>query len=531
MNQIYFAGYDGIHPKDFKYDIPEGFPCFLLVVTTTPALFCTQGEIREYPAHTAVLYPPGHRIWYAACGDTYGNHWIRFASDESFVTAFPRQAVPFSVSDPEYCRSLCQLLTWDASQLTAAARRFQNTGLIVPDKEEPFGYGESDARYSDPTVSRLLQILFGKLLGDTTDVPAAGHSYELLTLRRQIAAAPQLPWTVADMARQLHLSAGYLQLLYKQQFHISCVGDIKWTPAEVRNYFSKLPADSIPYIPMQVEVQIITREPKVKDEEIERVKKELRDFTDRINKGETTFSTLARMYSEDPGSARKGGEYGFTGRGELTPEFANVVFNLTDPKKISKVFETEYGYHIAQLIEKRGDRISYRHILLKPRVDEEEINEALEKLDTLSNDIRKGKFSFDEAATWVSQDKDTKNNHGLLANPQSGTSRFEMQQLAAFVSQEVAKVVEGMQIGEISKPFTMINGKGKEVCAIVKLKNRIDGHKAAITEDYQRLKSIVTAKRSEEKLQEWIVEKQKHTYVRINPEWRKCDFKYPGWIK
>ena len=309
------------------------------------------------------------------------------------------------------------------------------------------------------------------------------------------------------------------------------VGDIKLTPAEVRNYFSKLPDDSIPYVPMQVEVQIITREPKVKEEEIERVKKELREFTDRINKGETTFSTLARMYSEDPGSARNGGEYGFTGRGELTPEFANVVFNLTDPKKISKVFETEYGYHIAQLIEKRGDRISYRHILLKPRVDEEQINEALVKLDTLANDIRKGKVTFDEAATFVSQDKDTKNNHGLLANPQSGTSRFEMQQLAGLVSQEVAKTVEGMQIGEVSKPFTMINGKGKEVCAIIKLKNRIDGHKATITEDYQRLKSIVTAKRSEEKLQKWIVEKQKNTYVRINPEWRKCDFKYPGWIK
>lgn len=316
-----------------------------------------------------------------------------------------------------------------------------------------------------------------------------------------------------------------------QEMQKKIVGDIKLTPAEVRNYFNKLPDDSIPYVPMQVEVQIITREPKVKEEEIERVKKELRDFTDRINKGETTFSTLARMYSEDPGSARKGGEYGFTGRGELTPEFANVVFNLTDPKKISKVFETEYGYHIAQLIEKRGDRISYRHILLKPKVDEAEINEALEKLDTLANDIRKGKVTFDEAATWVSQDKDTKNNHGLLANPQSGTSRFEMQQLAGFVSQEVAKAAENLQIGEVSQPFTMVNSKGKEVCAIVKLKNRIDGHKATITEDYQRLKSIVTAKRSEEKLQKWIVEKQKNTYVRVNPDWRKCDFKYPGWIK
>ncbi len=309
------------------------------------------------------------------------------------------------------------------------------------------------------------------------------------------------------------------------------IGDIKLTPAEVRNYFSRLPQDSIPFVPTQVEVQIITQEPKISDEEIERVKKQLREFTDRINKGETSFSTLARFYSEDPGSARKGGEYGFTGRGQLTPEFANVVFNLTDPKKISKVFETEYGYHIAQLIERRGDRVSYRHILIKPKVDEKDIEVALNRLDSIANDIRKGKFSFDDGATWISQDKDTRNNHGLLANPENSTSRFEMDALAGLVSQELAKVVADMEIGEVSKPFTMINSKGKEVCAIVKLKNRIDGHKATITEDYQRLKSIVTEKRGEEKLQKWILEKQKSIYVRISPNWRQCEFKYPGWIK
>lgn len=321
--------------------------------------------------------------------------------------------------------------------------------------------------------------------------------------------------------------------LMVQEMQKKIVGDIKLTPSEVRNYFNNLSQDSIPFIPTQVEVQIITREPKVKEEEIERVKKELRDFTERINKGETTFSTLARLYSEDPGSARMGGEYEkFQGRGELTPEFANVVFNLTDTKKISKVFQTEYGFHIAQLIEKRGDRIRYRHILIKPRIDEEEFDTEIHRLDTLANDIRKGKVTFDEAATWVSQDKKTRNNHGLLANPQSTTSRFEMQQLAGMVSQELAKVVENMQIGEISQPFRMVMVEsGKEVCAIVKLKNRIDGHKATISEDYQRLKDIVTQKRSEEKLQKWILEKQKKTYVRINPNWRKCDFKYPGWIK
>lgn len=321
--------------------------------------------------------------------------------------------------------------------------------------------------------------------------------------------------------------------LMVQEMQKKIVGDIKLTPSEVRNYFNNLSQDSIPFIPTQVEVQIITREPKVKEEEIERVKKELRDFTERINKGETTFSTLARLYSEDPGSARMGGEYEkFQGRGELTPEFANVVFNLTDTKKISKVFQTEYGFHIAQLIEKRGDRIRYRHILIKPRIDEEEFETEIHRLDTLANDIRKGKVTFDEAATWVSQDKKTRNNHGLVANPQSTTSRFEMQQLAGMVSQELAKVVENMQIGEISQPFRMVMVEGgKEVCAIVKLKNRIDGHKATISEDYQRLKDIVTQKRSEEKLQKWILEKQKKTYVRINPNWRKCEFKYPGWIK
>ena len=149
-----------------------------------------------------------------------------------------------------------------------------------------------------------------------------------------------------------------------QQMQRKIIGEIKIVPAEVRRFFKNLPQDSIPYVPTQVEVQIVTLEPKIHQEEIDRVKAQLRDFTERIEKGESSFGMLARFYSEDPGSARKGGEYGFTGRGELVPQFANVVFNLTEPNKTSKVFETEYGYHIAQLIEKRGDRVSYRHILI-----------------------------------------------------------------------------------------------------------------------------------------------------------------------
>ena len=314
----------------------------------------------------------------------------------------------------------------------------------------------------------------------------------------------------------------------KMQQHI--VGEIKITPAEVRRYFKDLPQDSIPFVPTQVEVQIVTLEPKIPLEEVERVKKTLRDYTDGINSGKMSFATYARFYSEDPGTARRGGELGFMGKGELVPEYANVAFNLQDPNKVSKIVETEFGFHIIQLIEKRGDRINTRHILLKPKVEEKDLEAALVRLDSIADDIRNQKFTFDDAATYISQDKDTKNNHGLMANKNTGTARFEMQDLAQ-VSQEVAKMVENMNVGEISRAFTMINDKGKEVCAIVKLKSRINGHKATISEDYQRLKAIVMEKRSEDKLEKWIKEKQKHTYVSINEKWQKCDFKYPGWIK
>jgi peptidyl-prolyl cis-trans isomerase SurA len=313
-----------------------------------------------------------------------------------------------------------------------------------------------------------------------------------------------------------------------QKMQQKLIGDIKITPAEVRRYFKDLPQDSVPYIPTQVEVQIITSQPKIPLDEIEDVKRRLREYTDRVNKGEMDFSTLALLYSEDKGSAMRGGEIGFKGRGELVPEYANVAFNLQDPKKVSKIVESEFGFHIIQLIEKRGDRINTRHILLKPKVNEKDLTSARARLDSIADDIRKNKFSFDEAASIISHDKDTRNNHGLMPNPQTNTSKFEMQQLP----QEIAKVVDGMNVGEISKAFTMVNEKdGKEVCAIVKLKSRINGHKATITDDYQNLKEIVMDKRREEMLEKWIVEKQKHTYVRINDNWKNCAFKYPGWIK
>jgi peptidyl-prolyl cis-trans isomerase SurA len=356
----------------------------------------------------------------------------------------------------------------------------------------------------------------------------------------------QVEWQINNIIRQIgskekmeeYFNKTYTQIretmresarekLTVERMQKKLVGDIKITPAEVRKYFKEVPQDSVPFIATQVEVQIITQQPKIPIAEIDDVKKRLREYSDRITSGDTPFSSLAILYSEDPGSARRGGELGFMGKGELLPEFAAVAFNLNDPKKVSKIVETEYGFHIIQLIEKRGDRINCRHILLKPRVSDKDLQAAMGRLDSVANDIRSSKFTFDQAASVISHDKDTRNNHGLMANTRTSTSKFEMDQLP----QEVAKAVDKLNIGEISKAFIMVNDKGKQVCAVVKLKSRIDGHKATITDDYQNLKELVLSKIRAQKLDQWIKDKQKKTYVRINEGWKNCEFKYPGWVK
>jgi len=313
-----------------------------------------------------------------------------------------------------------------------------------------------------------------------------------------------------------------------QQMQQKLVGDIKSTPADVRRFYNQLPTDSIPTVPAEVELQIISFEPPVPIDETNRTKERLRDFTDRVNSGTSDFSVLARLYSEDTESAKRGGELGFRGRGELVPEFSSVAFNLLDPKKVSRIVQTEFGYHIIQLIEKRGDRINCRHILLKPHVSLAEKSKAIHVLDSISNQIRGDKMTFEQAVMSFSQDKNSAMNAGLMLNDKNNTSKFEYQDLPA----EVGKVVYGMNVGEISKPFTMINtSTNKEVVAIVKVKSKIDNHKANLVDDYQMLKTFYEGRKKQEFLNSWIIKKQKETYISIDPKWQDCKFQYPGWVK
>ncbi len=312
-----------------------------------------------------------------------------------------------------------------------------------------------------------------------------------------------------------------------QQVQSNLTKNVKATPADVRKYYNGLPQDSLPYIPLQVEAQIITINPVIPQQEIDEVKARLRDYANQVNSGEREFSTLAILYSQDQSTAVYGGETGFQSRSVLLPEYATAAFNLNDSKRVSNIVETDDGFHIIQLIEKRGDRINTRHILLRPKVSDKDLTDALTRLDSIKADVNAGKRTFEEMALLISQDKDSRNNGGNMLNEKNHSSRFEMADLPA----EVGKKISVMQPGEISEPFVMVNPKTRrEQVAIVKLVKRIDGHKADLGEDYMIIKDMCEADAKEKILRDWVIQKQKSVYVYIEEGWRNCDFKY-DWLK
>ncbi|MCQ2312041.1 MAG: peptidylprolyl isomerase [Paludibacteraceae bacterium] len=312
-----------------------------------------------------------------------------------------------------------------------------------------------------------------------------------------------------------------------QQMQAKLTENIKPTPADIRRYYNSLPEDSIPVIPAQVEVQILSFEPQVPIEETERVKARLREFTERVTSGQADFGMLARLYSEDTESAKRGGELGFVGRGQLVSAFADVAFNLNDPKRVSRIVQTEYGFHIIQLIEKKGDRINCRHILLRPRSSATDKIKAIQRLDSIKTMIADSTLTFEQAVIRFSQDKDTYMNGGLMTNPNTNSSKFEYQDLPP----EIARQIYNLGVGEISAPFVMMDAtKNKEVCVIVKVRSKVDVHKANLTEDFQTIRQMLEAKLGGEYIENWIRKKIKETYIHIDPEWENCEFRYEGWV-
>ena len=307
--------------------------------------------------------------------------------------------------------------------------------------------------------------------------------------------------------------------LVVQQMQGKIAGDVKVSPAEVRAYFESIPADSIPFIESEIQVAQILKKPPVNQAERERVRKELQDIRQKIIDGRS-FASMAAFYSEDVVSAAKGGELGYVGRGDLVPEFEAAAFALKG-KDISEVIETMYGFHIIQLVERRGETINVRHILMSPKASANDLEFARIKLDSISEVIRLGRMSFEDAALKFSDDSDTKNNGGLLINPGSGSTWFEVSQM----DQSLFFVVDKMKIGEISDPVPVRIGEKKESYRIVSLKARTEPHRANLKQDYQRILLAAENEKIEKLVKDWIERKRQSFFIKIDPEFSDCPFK------
>lgn len=310
-----------------------------------------------------------------------------------------------------------------------------------------------------------------------------------------------------------------------QQMQNKIIDKVTVTPAEVRYHFKNLPEAEIPQIDAQIEYAQITVLPEISLEEEDRIKSTLRELKRRIESGESSFAPLAVIYSED-GAARNGGEMDYMGRGNLDPAFAAAAFNLKGDK-ISNVVKSDFGYHIIQVMDRKGEQIKARHIIMKPKVSPEAMKKAFGQIDSIADFIRKGTFKFEEAALRYSYDKNSRNNGGMVINPETSESKWKLSEL----DPDVSKIITGMNINEISKPFQSIDDKQRPVYKIVKLLTKTSPHKANMRDDYVELSNNYLNSKKEKTLDTWIRDKQSGTYVRIDPTYGNCNFKYQGWIK
>jgi peptidyl-prolyl cis-trans isomerase SurA len=313
--------------------------------------------------------------------------------------------------------------------------------------------------------------------------------------------------------------------MISQRMEDEIAGNITITPSEVKAFYNKQNKDSLPLINAQIELYQIGIYPPYTEKAIFDLKERMLDMRRQIIEGKS-FASLAVLYSED-GSALKGGELGFSQKGQWDPEFAKAAFALKERGEVSKIVESQFGYHLIQLIEKRGDMVNARHILMKPKADAEAITKAVSRLDSIVALIKKDSITFEKAALYFSEDKSTRFNNGLVMNPQTGEPRFEMDQ----INPVDYRIVKDLKIGEISSPFESMDDKGKRIYKVMMIKSRSNPHKANLTDDFDLLKNMALANKKNNIINDWISEKIESTYIHVDDAYKSCNFTRKGWIK
>ena len=303
-----------------------------------------------------------------------------------------------------------------------------------------------------------------------------------------------------------------------QKLQSSIIDDVKVTPTEVREFFSKEKESDIPEIPEKIELLQIVIKPEITDDQKQELRQKLNDFRSRVYQGED-FKMLATLYSDDLGSSAKGGELGFVNRGDLVPEFERAAFRLKQGE-ISEVVESQFGFHIIQLIQRRGEQINVRHILLKNKVSSTALYNAQLKIETIEQEIKKGKITFEDAVLKYSDDE-SKNNGGILLNPNTMSTMHSLEELAA----ELRYSVEKLRVEEISSPRMFQDSDNVQAYRILKLNKRIAMHRANLVDDFSMIKDFVINIKKQEKITLWIEENIDNTYLKINDDIASCKFK------
>ncbi len=294
--------------------------------------------------------------------------------------------------------------------------------------------------------------------------------------------------------------------------------DITASPSDVRAYFESIPPDSVPYMDAELEIAQIVRKPAVSNEEKQAVRQQLEEYRRKIESNEADFAVYAALYSEDPVSAKKGGDLGFFSRGTMVPEFESAAFSLK-PGQLSPIVETKFGFHLLQLIERRGEQINVRHILLQTKTDEAGIMKCYYFLDSLEKQINSGSISFDDAAAKFSDDEETKNNGGLMINPETNTTKLSPDKIDRVLFFQV----DTMALNRTSAPLMMMTPEGKSAYRIVKVKTRTQPHKANLKDDYQKIQEVAQMEKQNKTLSDWVKKKQQLTYISINQEYADCE--------
>lgn len=301
-------------------------------------------------------------------------------------------------------------------------------------------------------------------------------------------------------------------------------GDVKLTPAEVKAFYKSLPEDSLPLVNSEVELQQLVKKPQFSPEAKQEARETLESYRQRVlisTNAAQTMSTLARLYSEDPGSAPMGGFYANVAKGVMDPSFESKAFGLKNGE-VSTVFETAYGYHFIRLVQRKGDLLDLQHILIMPKMTNEDFFRCKQKLDSIYDLIKSGHISFEDAVRKYSDDEDTKQNAGLMINPQTASTKFDNETLNQ-IDDKIVVTLNSMNIGDMSHPSQFVGSDGKPAFRILKLKNRIDPHKTNLKDDYQKLANMATADKKRKLIKDWIKKRSKITYIKLDPQYN-CKF-------